>query len=75
MSSVYRLNSGKWLKMHFEGDMKAFQEQYEKFHKEWYQGTDILRMLLTMVQSPYFLQQQNLGDSALVTLPTPMGAS
>ncbi|MBO4606975.1 MAG: GyrI-like domain-containing protein, partial [Prevotella sp.] len=32
---LFPIHSGKWLKMHFEGGMKAFQEQYEKFHKEW----------------------------------------
>ena len=32
---LFPIQSGKWLKMHFEGGMKAFQEQYEKFHKEW----------------------------------------
>ena len=34
-TDVGTIQSGKWLKMHFEGGMKAFQEQYEKFHKEW----------------------------------------
>jgi predicted transcriptional regulator YdeE len=32
---LFPIHSGRWLKMHFEGGMKAFQEQYEKFHKEW----------------------------------------
>ena len=32
---LFPIRSGKWLKVHFEGGMKAFQEQYEKFHKEW----------------------------------------
>ena len=32
---LFLIHSGKWLKMHFEGGMKAFQEQYMKFHKEW----------------------------------------
>ena len=32
---LFPIHSGKWLKMHFEGGMKAFQEQYTKFHKEW----------------------------------------
>ena len=32
---LFPIQSGKWLKMYFEGGMKAFQEQYEKFHKEW----------------------------------------
>ena len=32
---LFPIHSGKWLKVHFEGGMKAFQEQYEKFHKEW----------------------------------------
>ncbi len=32
---LFPIHSGKWLKMHFEGGMKAFQEQYMKFHKEW----------------------------------------
>lgn len=32
---LFPIHSGKWLKIHFEGGMKAFQEQYTKFHKEW----------------------------------------
>ena len=32
---LFPIHSGKWLKMYFEGGMKAFQAQYEKFHKEW----------------------------------------
>ena len=32
---LFPIHSGKWLKMHFEGGMKAFQNQYMKFHKEW----------------------------------------
>ena len=32
---LFPISSGKWLKVFFEGGMKAFQEQYEKFHKEW----------------------------------------
>ena len=32
---LFPIHSGRWLKMHFEGGMKAFQEQYMKFHKEW----------------------------------------
>jgi predicted transcriptional regulator YdeE len=32
---LFPIHSGKWLKIHFEGGMKAFQEQYMKFHKEW----------------------------------------
>ncbi|MBR2151644.1 MAG: GyrI-like domain-containing protein [Prevotella sp.] len=32
---LFPIHSGKWLKMHFEGGMKVFQMQYEKFHKEW----------------------------------------
>ena len=32
---LFPIHSGKWLKMHFEGGMKVFQVQYEKFHKEW----------------------------------------
>ena len=32
---LFPIQSGKWLKIHFEGGMKAFQEQYTKFHKEW----------------------------------------
>jgi hypothetical protein len=31
---LFPIQSGKWLKIHFEGGMKAFQEQYMKFHKE-----------------------------------------
>ena len=33
--NLFPIHSRKWLKIHFEGGMKAFQEQYEKFHKEW----------------------------------------
>ena len=33
--SLYPLYSGSWLKMHFEGGLKAFQQQYAYFHKEW----------------------------------------
>ena len=32
---LFPIQSGKWLKIHFEGGMKAFQEQYMMFHKEW----------------------------------------
>jgi len=32
---LFPIHSGKWLKMYFEGGMKAFQAQYMKFHKEW----------------------------------------
>ena len=32
---LFPIHSGKWLKVHFEGGMKAFQRQYDKFHKEW----------------------------------------
>ena len=32
---LYPLADGKWLKIHFEGGMKAFQQQYSQFHKEW----------------------------------------
>ena len=32
---LFHIHSGKWLKMHFEGGMKAFQEQYQMFYKEW----------------------------------------
>jgi len=32
---LFPIQSGKWLKIHFEGGMKAFQEQYTKFHKVW----------------------------------------
>ena len=33
--ALFPIHSGKWLKVHFEGGMKAYQEQYVKFHKEW----------------------------------------
>lgn len=32
---LFPIYSGKWLKIHFEGGMKAFQQQYMQFHKEW----------------------------------------
>lgn len=32
---LFPIRSGKWLKIHFEGGMKAFQQQYQKFYKEW----------------------------------------
>jgi predicted transcriptional regulator YdeE len=32
---LFPIQSGKWLKIHFEGGMKAFQQQYTIFYKEW----------------------------------------
>ena len=32
---LFPIHSGKWLKIHFEGGMKAFQQQLQKFYKEW----------------------------------------
>ena len=32
---LFPIRGGKWLKVHFEGGMKAFQQQYQKFYKEW----------------------------------------
>lgn len=32
---LYPIHSGRWLKVHFEGGMKAFQKQYAQFHNEW----------------------------------------
>jgi len=32
---LYPIRSGRWLKMHFEGGMAAFQQQYKAFHDEW----------------------------------------
>ena len=32
---LFPIQSGKWLKIHFEGGMKAFQQQYQMFFKEW----------------------------------------
>ena len=32
---LFPIRSDKWLKVHFEGGMKAFQQQYQKFYKEW----------------------------------------
>ena len=32
---LFPIHSGKWLKIHFEGGMKAFQQQYQMFFKEW----------------------------------------
>ena len=33
--ALFPIHSGKWLKVHFEGGMKAFHQQYQMFHKEW----------------------------------------
>lgn len=33
--SLFPLYSGRWVKVHFEGGMAAFQQQFAKFHKEW----------------------------------------
>ena len=33
--ALYPLRSGRWLKVHFEGGMAAFQQQFAKFHDEW----------------------------------------
>lgn len=32
---VYPLRDGKWLKVHFEGGMAAFHQQFKAFHDEW----------------------------------------
>ena len=32
---LYPIRSGKWLKMHFDGGMAAFQQQFKAFHEEW----------------------------------------
>lgn len=32
---LYPLPSGQWLKIHFEGGMAAFQNQYAYFHEVW----------------------------------------
>ena len=32
---LYPVPNGRWLKIHFVGGMKAFQEQYAYFHEEW----------------------------------------
>lgn len=32
---LYPIRSGKWLKVHFEGGMAAFQKQFKAFHDEW----------------------------------------
>jgi len=32
---LYPLQDGQWLKVHFEGGMKAFQQQFKCFHDEW----------------------------------------
>ena len=33
--ALYPLKGGRWLKVHFEGGMAAFQQQFAKFHDEW----------------------------------------
>lgn len=32
---LFPLKSARWLKVYFVGGMKAFQEQFKKFHTEW----------------------------------------
>lgn len=32
---LFPLRSGRWLKVHFEGGMKAFQQQFKLFQNEW----------------------------------------
>jgi len=32
---LYPVKDGRWLKIHFEGGMKAFQQQYAFFHNQW----------------------------------------
>lgn len=32
---LFPLKDGRWLKVHFVGGMKVFQEQYKRFHTEW----------------------------------------
>lgn len=33
--SLYKVRNGRWLKVHFEGGLAAFQEQFAKFQHEW----------------------------------------
>ena len=33
---LYPVPNGRWLKIHFVGGMKAFQDQYAYFHEEWF---------------------------------------
>lgn len=35
---LFPLRNGRWLKVWFEGGMKAFQQQSEHFYKEWLPG-------------------------------------
>lgn len=32
---LFDIPSGKWVRIHFEGGMAAFQEQFQKFNSEW----------------------------------------
>lgn len=32
---LFPISNGHWLKVHFEGGMKAFQQQFQQFHQEW----------------------------------------
>ena len=32
---LFPIHSGKWLKVHFEGGMQAFHQQFAYFHHEW----------------------------------------
>lgn len=32
---LFPIHSGQWLKVHFEGGMAAFQQQFAQFHQEW----------------------------------------
>lgn len=32
---LFPIHSGHWLKVYFEGGMKAFQEQFAYFHQQW----------------------------------------
>ena len=33
--SLYPIRNGQWLKVHFEGGLKAFQEQFARLQQEW----------------------------------------
>ena len=33
-TALYPIKSGRWLKVHFEGGMAAFQQQFAMFHDE-----------------------------------------
>lgn len=42
--NLISLHSGRWIKFHFEGGMKAFQQQMQQIYEEWFPALPEIRL-------------------------------